>query len=229
MDEIEKYLREVNLRLRREGFTIWPKHDGQLAVEKDANQFCRVNRSGGVSYDPAYVRDIGLEDALDRVTQVAKEAMMYMRQMEVAPVLKTEGLSGDYRLLAEFNGVVLAGHERTGNDGVEFITWERIQAGTSLWQGHYLGNNYAAARQDFAVRSGLVDQDRLFSDEQLAEIYRCIQETLDSGYPITDSRRELLERACTQIENAIPDLDERVYQSNQADLELADRSMTLGG
>ena len=65
-----------------------------------------------------------------------------------------------------------------------------------------------------------VIQDRLFTNEQLAEIYRCIHETLDSEYPITDSRREILQNACTQIENAVSNLDELVQASNQEELEL---------
>ena len=51
-------------------------------------------------------------------------------------------------------------------------------------------------------------------------MYRCIHETLDSEYPITDSRREILKNACTQIENAVSNLDKLVQQSNQDELEL---------
>ena len=134
--------------------------------------------------------------------------------------MKADGLSGDYRLLAEFHGVVLAGHEQESRYGVEFITWEWINDRSGLWQGHYYDNNYEGAQQDFVERSGLIAQDRLFTNEQLAEIYRCIHETLDSGYPITDSRREILQNACTQIENAVSNLDELVQASNQEELEL---------
>ena len=38
-----------------------------------------------------------------------------------------------------------------------------------------------------------------FTDEQLAEIYRCIHETLDSGFPITAEREALLKDICAQI------------------------------
>ena len=36
--------------------------------------------------------------------------------------------------------------------------------------GHYFMENYEAAKQDFAVRAGLVESQRLFSDEQIAVI-----------------------------------------------------------
>ncbi len=62
-------------------------------------------------------------------------------------------------------------------------------------------------------------EDRLFSAEQLTEIYRAVQETLDSGYPITEERERLLKGAAAQIERAVPDLRERVGLSNQKELE----------
>jgi len=81
-------------------------------------------------------------------------------------------------------------------------------------------DSYIAAKQDFAVRSGLVRDGALFAPEQLTEIYRSIHETLDSEYPITEERRKLLESAAGQIERTIPDLAERVELSNQKELEL---------
>ena len=61
----------------------------------------------------------------------------------------------------------------------------------------------------------------IFTPEQLAEIYRCIHETLESAYPITDARRALLEAASRKIESAVPDLERRVSESNQEEYELA--------
>ena len=48
--------------------------------------------------------------ALDRATGIARITAEYMSQMEAAPQLTASGLKGDYRLLADFNDVVLAGH-----------------------------------------------------------------------------------------------------------------------
>lgn len=54
----------------------------------------------------------------------------------------------------------------------------------------------------------------------MTEIYRCIHETLESGYPITEERQKLLESVAEQIERTAPDLEARVGQSNQEELEL---------
>ncbi len=89
---------------------------------------------------------------------------------------------------------------------------------TALWQGHYYDNNFTAAKQDFATRSGLIPSSLLFTPEQLAEVYRSIHETLDSSYTITAEREKRLRSTAEQIEDAVPDLEKRVELSNQAEL-----------
>ena len=145
----------------------------------------------------------------------------YQKLMEQAPQIHASGLEGDYRRLAEFNNVVLAGHKT--RFGMEFVTWEWVHNKTALWQGHYYGvgdsGGYQSAKRDFAVRSGLLPASALFTPEQLTEVYRSIHETLDGEYPLTDERRKLLESAAGQIEDFVPELDERVQRSNQAELD----------
>ena len=145
-----------------------------------------------------------------------------MTLIEQAPDLKADGLGENYKHLAEFNGAVLAGHP--SRYGVEFVTWEWSCGRTGLWQGHYYDpgsgpNGYLSAKQDFCVRSGLMDQHRLFTNEQLAEVYRCVSETSENAYPITPERQKLLEGVSEQIRWAVPDLPELVRQSNERELE----------
>lgn len=140
--------------------------------------------------------------------------------MERSPQLKASGLEGDYRALAEFNNVVLAGHQT--KFGIEFVTWEWVQNHSALWQGHYYGDSYAAVKKDFVTRSGLLPQEQLFSDQQLTEMYRCIHETLESDHSITLERERLLTESAEQIETAVPHLEELVQKSNEAELALTD-------
>ena len=200
----KRYLEEVSRRLHCQGFEVWPEYEGILPIEKDARRVCNVNVHGSVSYDPDYVRRNGQEDALDQVRSTAAETMTYMRQMAAAPPLLAEGLSGDYRLLAEFNYIVLAGHERDGGYGVEFITWERIRNGTALWQGHYYDNDFGTAKQDFATRSGLVPVNTLFTKEQLAVIYDAVQNMTALDLVSNPEQGKLLERIMEQLQEAVP-------------------------
>ena len=211
-----KYLAEAGQRIRYAGFTVSPEKDGLLPVEWAGHRVCNVNGNGGMTYDPEHIRRNGLEDALDRVREIAGETLAYMRQMETAPSLLAEGLSGDYRLLAEFNHIVLAGHAREGGYGVEFITWERIRNNTGLWQGHYYDNNYAAAKQDFTTRSGLLPASQLFTKEQLAVIYDAAQNMTALDLVSNSQQGKLLEGIMEQIEQAVPQVIDLANELTQS-------------
>lgn len=224
-EERNRYFQELSRNLRHEGLTVKPEtEEGLLPVELDGQRLCLVLDTGAVRYWKEDAADDYRSAALNRVTDVAKITAEYMRQMETAPQLTASGLSGDYRLLAEFNDTVLAGHP--SKYGVQFITWEWVQDHTALYQGNYYGpeggtDSYAAAKRNFSVRSGLVPRSAFFTPEQLTEVYRCIHETLESEYPITEERRKCLESAAEQIERCVPDLDTQVMESNQKEMELA--------
>ena len=204
--EAELSIQERAWYIRAAGQFGWSK----LELSKKIQEHVHETRSLDSTADPCYSNS--------RITAE------YMSQMEAASQLTASGLKGDYRLLADFNDVVLAGHPT--KYGVQFVTWARIQEGTALDQGHYYGpsvgkDSYTAAKQDFAVRSGLIPRSALFTPEQLTEVYRCIQETLENSYPITDERQKCLQSTAEQIERSVPDLDGRVTLSNQKELESA--------
>ena len=149
------------------------------------------------------IRKTGLEDALDRVREVVGDTLAYMRHMETAPPLLADGLSGDYRLLAEYSGTVLAGHQT--KYGVQFATWDRLQDGT-LWQGHYFnpGEGIDAAKRDFTTRSGLIPAILLFTREQLAVIFDAAQNMAALDLVSNPEQGKLLEGIMRQIEEAVP-------------------------
>ena len=216
------YFAELKLALQKAGYTVQAVEDGHLPIEWNDRRLCQVTESGGIRFRTDDTTDPAAEAARSRVTDIAGVVREYMTLIEQAPDLKANGLGENYKLLAEFNGAVLAGHP--GRYGVEFVTWEWSYGRTGLWQGHYYApgsgpNGYLSAKQDFCVRSGLMNQHRLFTNEQLAEVYRCVRETLECVYPITPERLRLLEGVAEQIRSAVPDLAELVSQSNERELE----------
>ena len=223
-DEKNRYFQELSRNLRHEGLTVKPEtEEGLLPVELDGQRLCLALDSGTIRYWKEDVADERRSAALDRVTDIAKITAEYMRQLETAPQLTASGLTGDYRLLADFNNVVLAGHPT--RYGVQFVTWDRVRERTALHQGHYYGpdigvDGYTSAKRDFTTRSGLVPRGSLFTPEQLTEVYRCIHETLESEYPITDERQECLGSTAKQIEQCVPGLEERVELSYQKEVAL---------
>lgn len=78
--------------------------------------------------------------------------------------------------------------------------------------------NYDAAKQDFATRSGLIPKEQLFTTEQMIEIYRCCADSMDSSdfFELTEAQEDLICSIQQQIEICVPDLDERVRRQEKA-------------
>ena len=70
-----------------------------------------------------------------------------------------------YRRLASYDGVVLAAMEDE-KYGFMFTTWNETADRKYVSGGDY-SPNYGYVKEVFATRSGLIDKQRLFNDEQL--------------------------------------------------------------
>ena len=240
-----RYLEEVRTPLHRAGFGTLPVEGEQLPVLWNDAPLCRITGKGSVFYrredadtplaeDALYrVEDIAAktleymaaEDALYRVEDIAAKTLEYMTAMEAAPQLKASGLDGDYRILADFGGTVLAGSP--SKYGGQFVTWDWDYDRTGVSHGHYFMENYDGAKQDFATRSGLIQKEQLFSPEQLTEIFRCCADSVDEDFfELTDTQEEMIRGIQQQIRVCVPDLDERVRQQEEA-LERASQEQTM--
>jgi hypothetical protein len=141
----------------------------------------------------------------------------YLTAIERAPLLKATALDEDFRLLAEYNGAVLAVLDT--KYGYKFATWERDYEGTGVLNGEYYLDGYMAAKQDFAIRAGLIEKQRLFSDDQFFEIYRSINDTFDAGYNLTYMDEKKLSGIQKQIEGLLPDVKEQAAKLSRTDTE----------
>ena len=179
----EKFFPELARRLRAEGVATGPVEKGCLPVLLDGQEVMWVEPQGYIVFVAEAANDPKTDQLYCTVRDTSVLVNEYTRAMASAPMLETVGLHEEFRLLAEYDGVVLAGQELEGNWGYKFATWRRIPDRASLELGHYYHNDYEEAKLDFACRSGLVQESRQFTDGQLTELYRCIHETLESGYP----------------------------------------------
>ena len=217
-EQKHNYFRELGIRLKYEGFQTLIQEDGMLAVARADKKLCVVDENAGIRFQPEDLAADEEELVRSRVKDAAVTTKEYLKLMESAPTMSTGNEIDHYKMLADFNGVVLAGHD--SGFGVQFVTWNWDQDRKGVHWGHYYGRNYEGAKQDFAIRSGLMPEFRVLSSEQMTEVYRSIHETLENDYPITENRRKLLESAAGQIEQSVYDLKDRVNQSNLDEMEL---------
>ena len=224
-EQKKMYFTETAIALRREGFKVEPSVGGRLAVWLDDHPLCEVDQIGGITYRSDNIPTPEYVAAKDKAYRIACNTAEYMKQMEQAPPLKVSDLPDRYKVLADFNEVVLAGAH--GKYGVEFVTWDWDHDRKGLSHGHYFNGNYEGAKQDFATRSGLIPEQQLFKDEQLIEIYRCCADTLDAGFDLTHEQEKCIKSVQEQIENGMPDIMERIREQDQHTVEPYSQEQTM--
>ena len=216
-EEKKKYFAETALALSRAGFHVEEIPHGKLGVWLDEQPLCEVSKVGGITYRSDNTSTPERMAAKDKAYQIVCNTAEYMRQMEQAPPLKVGGLEDSYKILADFNGTVLAGaHSKYG---VQFVTWDWDHDRKGVSHGHYFTGNYEEAKQDFATRSGLIPEQLLFKDEQLIEIYRCCADTLDAGFDLTYEQEKCIKSVQEQIKNGMPDIMDRIREQDQHTVE----------
>ena len=197
-----RFLEETATRLRQNGFTVEPIEDHHLPVCWEKGRLCRITGRGSVFYRREDADTPQAEDALFRVEDIAAKTLEYMTAMETAPRLKATDLTGDYRILADFGDAVLAGHPT--ECGVQFVTWEWDFDREGVHHGHYFQDDYEAAKRDFTVRSGLVQKDALFEQEQLAQIYHALSFVREQDETLSFGRDQELAELMEQVGGLLP-------------------------
>jgi hypothetical protein len=122
---------------------------------------------------------LGLSATYDNLRNVRE----YVAAFEKAEPLAVGRLTGNFRKIAEFNGVILAGHKYAEAEyGYEFVTWEKDTAfdgSPMVRDGRYFDGDkpdiFLHAKQDFAARSGLVDGDLLFTPEECQALLQAVE------------------------------------------------------
>ena len=209
-----RFLEETATRLRQNGFTVEPIKDHHLPVCWEKGRLCRVSGKGSVLYRQENVDNIRTQDALQTVIDTAKMTSEYMAILETAPLLKASGLTGDYRILADFGDAVLAGHP--SERGVQFVTWEWDWDRKGVHHGHYFQNGYEEAKHDFVRRSGLLPKEALFEPEQLAEMHRALAFVCEQDEDLSIGREKEIKTIMEQIKCLLPELSEQTQTMEQS-------------
>ena len=209
----ERYLQEVEQKLLRKELDSETMEGGILNVKWHGQLLCDVDGDGVVCFPPETVRDVETDASLRTVIQIASQVREYMPIFARAPALKAIGLEGSYKILADFGDAVLAG--RLGKKGANFVTWEWDFDRNGVRMGHYFIEDYASAKRDFAARSGLIEPQRLFSDEQLAVIRNACEFALEDDATLSYAEEKQLQSVQEQIELLLPQQEQEQEQHSE--------------
>ncbi len=208
-----KYFTELAHRLQAAGITTGHPERNQLTVLLNDQPVLFVSSESDVFLLPAGSNPPEASELYHKVAQTAEEVYAYVEAIQTAPLLHASGLSEKFHLLADFGGAVLAGRELENGWGYQFVTWIWDHDRTGVSHGHYYEEDFQGAKQDFAVRSGLISKAQLFSPEELTQLYRATDYLLDEGPEPEDGQLKALQTSRTKIEYTVPDLVERLEQS----------------
>lgn len=207
----EKYFYQLSRTLEKNGIQTGAASETSLPILCGGRPCCHVAGDSTVFIYPDSVRGAEADEVYHKVADIASEVKEYVSAIEKAPLLKATTLDEDFRLLAQFNGYVLAGRATERPFGYKFATWE--YDGRSLNAGDYYYDNFKGAKLSFITRSGLIDKNLLFNDAQLTEICRGVQSRIENDESLTYEQEKFLKDLIRQIEYAVPDLEEKMRQS----------------
>ena len=134
--------------------------------------------------------------------------------------------NGSYKL-AEYNGVTLACKEHH-LFGYVFSTY-RTAPDSGEMMARQIFYNKEFAGQDFAKRSGLVDERALFTEEELRVLHAGLVKMSILDQDVSNEARESVERILDKIEDIIPELREQEMEFD-FDMEFGQQEeMEIGG
>ena len=193
------FQKEIARRLSEEGYNF-SFENGKFSVKLNCGDVIKI-RKDDVLHSSGNFTDDGKE-AFYALYHLNREVLDYCTAYEKSSELKADGLSEKYRCLAEFGGTVLAAKHT--EYGFEFVTWDRTYDGKAVCQGKYF-EDYAAAKENFATRSGLIDKDKLFGTDELEWLGKCVNFTMRHNGDLNFDDCECLKKLNEKISESLPE------------------------
>lgn len=187
----QQFFEELSRCLRKEQIESRNREDRRLEVFLHGQPVLSVSPGNEVFLLPAGSKNPEANELYHRVATAADRVFEYVEAMENTLLLRARGLDNKFHLLADFGGAVLAGRERGTGRGYEFVTWIWDYERVGVSHGHYYEDDFAGAKRDFAVRSGLIPKASLFSNEELTEIYDDLDKHALSDQLVMDIQSEI--------------------------------------
>jgi len=122
----------------------------------------------------------------------------------------------DFRLISEFGNHLLAATQSEDNE-IRFVTWQYDYDRSGVTLGHYYETNYEGALKDFIVRSGLIDENQLFTGEEMTVLYQSCVFRGKNDDDLTFESEQELHTVIEKLEGNLP--PEVITQENAQEQE----------
>ena len=200
------YQEEMIRKANRYGCdTTYDEGSGRLQVTYNGQHLMDVDVRGHLYYTARDQPDEDVEDMRTALLEEGREIREYVEAYETAPQMKAKDVR-NYRKLSEFRDTVLAAMYSPVH-GFMFCSWRQSKDGTSVAHGDY-PQDYAYSKETFAVRSGLVQREKLFNLEESTDLHKCIQYAKDYCGSLTSDQEKNLFYLEEKLWDAYPQLEE---------------------
>ena len=137
------------------------------------------------------------------ITKALNNVKEYLLAFENAEELKAEGLREGYKKLMDYNGYVLAMSETS--NGYEFVTWQYSYDGKAVNLGRYF-NDYESAKENMAIRCGLIDRSKMFTETEVKLIYTNLINYVGLDPNIKYKNEKVIGTVLDKIEGIVPEI-----------------------
>lgn len=213
MEINDRLLRVLNHQLNnKELFASQPVSDEAVIVSQNDIPVAFIQEDGLLLY-PYGIRPKSAKS----LTLIVNQVWEMERAYQEAPAMGIDSVS-EYRKLLDYNGFVLAARY-DGLGQFTFVNWQYTYDKTAVSFGHYFHKNaFAEAKEDFLLRSGLVEQTDVFRVDELSVIraallFRSIQDNELN----TEDRRDL-DQVLQRIESRLRPIDNLLLEA-EAEVE----------
>lgn len=181
------------------------ENDGTLHVSMDGLPLCVQGGNGYLYWNDEDLSGKERRAVLEAVQEAAKSIREYVSLYENAPPMEIESVK-EYRRLAEYGDTVLGGMY-SESYGFMFSTLQQDKDHSYITRGDY-SPNYEYAKESFITRAGLMDKERIFSQDEAANLYRCISFAQENCSTLTYEQEQQLGALLEKLTYGYPKLED---------------------
>lgn len=200
------YQEEMQRKAFRYGCTTAYDEERQmLNIEHKGILLAGITDKGFMQYSSKDLTDPEIREVFMHLLGEVDTVREYVGIYESAPQMKPKGVR-NYRKFAEYGDVVFAGMY-SQKHGFMFCSWKQSDGGRYLAHGDY-SPDYLSSKENFAVRAGLIVKDKIFTQEEAEELFKCAAFARDNCDSLSyDQDRSLME-LMEKLQDAYPFLKE---------------------
>lgn len=200
------YQEEMQRKALRYGFTTEYDTEGNLLnCSYNGVPLVSVTDKGYLTCKQQDLTDPDMRNAFCRLLDDAEVVREYVGLYESSKQMKPKDVQ-NYRKLSEYGDVVFAGMY-SPKHGFMFCSWRQSDGGRYLAHGDY-SPDYLSSKENFAVRAGLVDNNKLFTQEEAEELFKCAAFARDNCDSLTYDQDHSLMELMEKLQDAYPSLKE---------------------